>query len=366
MRTTIIPYAAVVADYAQVKQKQDTSHPTSRSQRFNTAHHTRLDMLPAIRESATFTHSPPPWTPYGYVLWQPLVARSQKLVDARVVRIPGFLLEDLMRCHAASVSTNAIPAGLIQEVVAMWRSTGKGRKLEGILDGEKEWFIRLDQMSPKDSPFGGKEATRSFDDVVRKMCSSMRAWNALQNEVFDAKAQERELRINLILNPWDASMTAANEFRCFVPPPAARGAAPHVDNLRLSAVSHYAWHHAFTHPFQFSAHKTADAVVSGATFLLQEIQSFLSNMPLEIKMLLLRHGFTFDLALQPDATVHLVEINPFGALSGCGACLFHWVRDARVLYGFFEDVEFRITAGRMCAQYCCWGCEVVCGCESGG
>jgi hypothetical protein len=297
------------------------------------------------------------------VLWQPLIARSQKLVDAHVVQIPGFLLDDLMRCHAAWVSTNAIPADLIQEVVAMWRSTVKGRALEGILDGEREWFIRLDQMSPKDSPFGGKAATRSFDDVVRKICSSMRAWNALQNEVLHANAQERELRIDLILKPWDAFMDPGTEFRCFVPPPAARGAAPLVANLRLSAVSQYVWHRAFTHPFQLPVLTTAHAVVSGAICLLQEIQSFISPMRPDVETTLLNHGFTFDLALQPDATVHLVEINPFGALSACGACLFHWVRDARLLYGFCGDVEFRITAGRMCARYCCWGCEVVGGCD---
>jgi hypothetical protein len=40
--------------------------------------------------------------------------------------------------------------------------------------------------------------------------------------------------------------------------------------------------------------------------------------------------------------VQLVEINPFGALSGCGACLFNWVMDRKVLYGL-EKAQFTVT-----------------------
>jgi hypothetical protein len=43
----------------------------------------------------------------------------------------------------------------------------------------------------------------------------------------------------------------------------------------------------------------------------------------EVTELLLKYGFSFDIALQEDGSVQLVEINPFGALSGCGACLFN-------------------------------------------
>lgn len=85
----------------------------------------------------------------------------------------------------------------------------------------------------------------------------------------------------------------------------------------------------------------------------------LDEMADESRRRLVRHGFTFDVVVQRDASVQLVEVNPFGAMSGCGACLFHWVRDARQMYGFEEEVEFRITAGPMCVQYCCWKCEVM-------
>ncbi|KAF2833605.1 hypothetical protein CC86DRAFT_442036 [Ophiobolus disseminans] len=40
--------------------------------------------------------------------------------------------------------------------------------------------------------------------------------------------------------------------------------------------------------------------------------------------------------------VFLVEINPFGAMSGCGACLFNWVSDKKMLYGL-EKADFAVT-----------------------
>jgi hypothetical protein len=44
-----------------------------------------------------------------------------------------------------------------------------------------------------------------------------------------------------------------------------------------------------------------------------------------------------------DNEIQLIEINPFGALSRCEACLFNWGLDARVLYGLEEDMIFIVT-----------------------
>jgi hypothetical protein len=54
-------------------------------------------------------------------------------------------------------------------------------------------------------------------------------------------------------------------------------------------------------------------------------------------------GFTFDVLAAPVGKLLLVEINPFGAMSGCGSCLYHWIKDARLLYGWEDKVEFRIA-----------------------
>jgi hypothetical protein len=94
-------------------------------------------------------------------------------------------------------------------------------------------------MSPKDSPFGGKPPTTTSSDIILNICSSMRAWNSLQNEHLDAQQEGRDVRIDLILKPWDSSMDCGNEFRCFVPTPAARGLEATVEAQKLTAVSQY-------------------------------------------------------------------------------------------------------------------------------
>jgi hypothetical protein len=158
-------------------------------------------------------------------------------------------------------------------------------------------------------------------------------------------------------------MDRGKEFRCFVPPAIAAGLQATVDKLRLSAVSQYRWPFEFSHANDFPIHKIAEAVVSGATTLLEDMKEYItSSMDVHIGDSLVKHGFTFDVVVQKIASVQLVEVNPFGAMSGCGACLFHWLRDARLMYGFEEEIEFRITAGPMCTKHCAWGCEVIGGC----
>lgn len=51
-------------------------------------------------------------------------------------------------------------------------------------------------------------------------------------------------------------------------------------------------------------------------------------------------AFVFDGYEDPSTQeVRLIDLNDFGAMSGCGACLFHWIQDARVMYGVSEGIE---------------------------
>jgi hypothetical protein len=61
--------------------------------------------------------------------------------------------------------------------------------------------------------------------------------------------------------------------------------------------------------------------------------------------LMLKQGFSFDIIFDEAAQrCALIELNVFGARSGCGACLFHWLRDMNVLYGRTgKGIEFRIS-----------------------
>src|SRR5262245_39859999 len=119
MRVRIIPYADVAADAEEIKNRKDTSNSSLRSQRFCTGHHHLDEILPIVPQHGEFKPEVPPWAPYGYVLWQPLIARSQGMRegDSCIGRFPSFLWEDIMRCHSAWICKNHIPVPLLAEVV---------------------------------------------------------------------------------------------------------------------------------------------------------------------------------------------------------------------------------------------------------
>lgn len=100
-------------------------------------------------------------------------------------------------------------------------------------------------------------------------------------------------------------------------------------------------------------------VREGAERLLEEIVAFAAVAAWEegeggretLLEVLEEKGFVFDVAAmrgtgdgKQSYEVQLVELNPFGATTGCGSALFHWIRDAKMLYGLEkEDVEIRVA-----------------------
>ncbi len=198
-------------------------------------------------------------------------------------------------------------------------------------------------MSPKDSPLGGTLPSSTFEHVLAKICSSMRAHGCLEHEKADAAKQGRDMVLHLVLNPWDENMSPDREFRVFVPPPAARGANGTADEFKISAISQYRWLDEFKAPWTFTLQHVVDSVQHGADNVLLDIVAYAKeSLHADMMALLLEYGFSFDVALQSDGSVQLVELNPFGAMSGCGACLFNWVLDGKVLYGL-EEAQFLIT-----------------------
>jgi hypothetical protein len=351
----IIPYADVKADIEETRNKQaSSSNPSTRSQNFNTAHHLPLEIQQVIPESCTFTHETPSWLPFCYTTWHPLVAESQGLAkeDFTSGQIPSFLWEDLMRLHAHWYFNGDLAEEEVDEVVDTWLLTKAGKDFAPFFDGDsngkRKWFVRLDQMSPKDSPLGGKLPCTTMQEVIVRICSSMRAYGCLQREAEDAKEEGREMEIKLVVNKWDEGMDVEREFRVFVPPPLARLPDRQLDSVgmkdvRISAISQYRW----TAPLHgaFKPTDTVERLVPGAQHVLHQIIEFAEEcVDTEVQMMLVRYGFSFDVIIKEGGEVQLVEINPFGALSGCGACLFHWVRDGRVLYGLDGlDVEVAVT-----------------------
>jgi hypothetical protein len=180
MDVRIIPFSLVAADHAANAKAQDSSHSSSRSRRFNTCDHTRLEIVPVVPESPSFAHSKPPWTPYGYTLFQPLIVKSQNMKGNHICNIPWFLYDDLMGLFSRWMTSGKIESSMLEEVIEAWTSTRSGKQISAILDSEAKWFIRLDQMSPKDSQLEGAGPVSTLTDVIRKICSSMRAYGCLR------------------------------------------------------------------------------------------------------------------------------------------------------------------------------------------
>lgn len=138
--------------------------------------------------------------------------------------IPGFLYEDMMRCHSAWVTTGHIHSAVLEEMLETLKSTKAGQELVSLLDGERKWFIRLGHMSSKDSPMGSGLPSLTVRDIMTKLCMSMRAYTCLQREKAHAEKEDKEMKIKLMLNRWDEGMHPGTEFRVFVSPPAAAAA----------------------------------------------------------------------------------------------------------------------------------------------
>ncbi|KAF2117653.1 hypothetical protein BDV96DRAFT_644004 [Lophiotrema nucula] len=348
MQIRIVPYELVANDI-EATHAAESAHDAEYKQAFNTCFHGLHEIEPLIPNTNIFQHASPPLGPYAYTLYLLLLAESQNLQDYHIIQIPTFLLEDLMLCHSSWVNTSNISDELLDDVAEAWLSCKSGRELEKCFDGKKEWFIRLDQNSPKDSPLV-RGSVRSLQEVIKKLCSSMRAYGSLHREVDEATQAGREVKVNMVLNPWNKNMDPGYEFRVFVPPPAARGPKTpknsFIKDFKIAAISQYRWSKPFytRRDWNMTDEQLAERVYCEAQDILTAILHFAADT-LDIQTLadLYKHGFTFDVSLQDASMVQLIEINPFGALSGCGGCLYNWIHDARLLYGLENEVVFAIT-----------------------
>jgi hypothetical protein len=145
--------------------------------------------------------------------------------------------------------------------------------------------------------------------------------------------------IPLYFLPYNSKMRTDREFRVSCPP----------GDGRISVVSQYKWHarsiFASMPPGDIEA--TFLRVLNRIRDVHAEIMAVVEERGDELDELMLRQGFTFDVMWDEEERAQLIKLNSFGTRSGCGACLFHWLRDGDVLYGKKAgengEVEFRIS-----------------------
>lgn len=171
-----------------------------------------------------------------------------------------------------------------------------------------------------------------------RLTTSHRATNSI------LRCMEKNGEVDLFFLPFDENMRTEKEYRVFCAPP----------DGRVTCISQYRWHK----PNLFSANseeyiaKIMEDIKKGALSYHREILFELdTGNGGDMDWLLLKQGFTFDIMFdEGSGKCKLIELNSFGARSGCGSCLFHWLKDWDVLYGKKKagkgetnEVELRIS-----------------------
>ncbi|KAH7140157.1 hypothetical protein B0J13DRAFT_676563 [Dactylonectria estremocensis] len=305
-----------IVDFNNVQLDLDTGVPTN----FNTNFHT-ADEAPDLPI--------PTNKPYSFGRWLPLILSTRGL-DAAVVqtvRLTRAQVRIVVEAAGASVHTRVMNRVYVEDLEE------DVHPAFGSLSFPNEGlFMRLGACSPKDGAHlvPGQLSLHSIDDIILRLTTSGRASGTFSN-MLNSDAQD----IRIFFLPFDARMKTQREYRVFCVP----------GSLRISAVSQYQWHK----PWMFAAKSAeerdaiAKRIMAGIEQLHARIMGDLRGT--EDDRLLAQQGFTFDVLYdEKRECCELIELNTFGVRSACGSCLFQWVKDRDLLYGWdAEEIEFRVT-----------------------
>lgn len=307
----------VKIDYGSVTDDSKDGRAT----RFNTCFHP-VDQVPANLPK-------PSEAPYAFARWLPLIIKTRNIDPSAVqtVRLSRSQARLLVEASATSIITRelnrALEEDLREDVIPAFSSLQFSP--EGL-------FMRLTGCSPKDGRRRDptQPSLHSTDDIILRLTTSHRACNDIENSL-----ESGSETVDITFLPFDARMDSRREYRVYCCPTSGN----------ITAVSQYCWHKPWVMYGRPGGPLTpaADKIWAGIVALHEQITNDL-RPDADLDNLLLRQGFTFDVLYDEDkGTTELVELNVFGARSGCGSCLFNWIDDFPLLYGEGKDVEFRVT-----------------------
>ena len=314
-----------IIPFTRVNREQDTG---IEQRSYNTNFHGEEEIkavLPDIEHKAPDAVQP-------WVLlepWMDLIIESRRLSEADVhqISLPGSFLSILISTSAIGVYMGRINSSDAEDLEAYFpKVTTRGINISELLQ-KGRYFVRLNTCSLKDAVVGGKGPVMSVEQLVTRLATSHRGCNGIKS----MRDYDMSAPIHLYLFPWDINIRTELEYRVFCPPKAGR----------IAAISQYKWYESWYHAKESpnEQQNLAEQVVKGAEVL----NSQLMVHPAMTEAMR-SSGYTFDVAKDPEShVIRLIELNGFGALSGCGSCLFHWINDAQLLYGHREETELRVV-----------------------
>ncbi|KAI9148239.1 hypothetical protein HJFPF1_12066 [Paramyrothecium foliicola] len=308
-----------IVDFAEVHRDLDTGDPTNFNTNFHNAEEVPGTTLPTE-------------APYSFERWLPLIMESRGLqaCQLQIVNLLPAQARLMVQAAAASVHTKALNMALAEDLEEEVHPAF--RHLEFPPEG---LFVRFEDCSPKDGAQTrpGKLSLNSVNEIILRLTTSMRACGAISKAL--SRGSES---VKMFFLPFDLSMKTEKEYRVFCMP----------KSLAVTAISQYRWHRPwiFKHNSPSEMHAFAADVYEGVQEIHGQIMETLQRDAVDdLHELMWSQGFSFDVFYDDIARkCSLVELNTFGAQSGCGSCLFHWVKDRKLLYGEeLMDVEFRVA-----------------------
>jgi hypothetical protein len=271
-----------------------------------------------------------PWVPLKP--WLPIIAKSQGFEESDVptILLPRSYCTVLLSAQneddyedLKDLFPKKTAAG--REMISLF---GSGERLVSYTPGDQSltdyprYFLRLDDNSVKDARVeGGSGALTDVAQIWRRLAASERGKEGIRERM------KRGHNIEVFLLPWRDDFDIKREYRVFCPPRADK-------EMRVNAISQYKWYEACYDGF---TKEMAKQILHGAQEIHRQILTRIGEGD-DLR----KYGFVFDVFHTVGGEVQLIELNPFGAMSGCGSCLFSWAADARVLYGLEDEIEFRV------------------------
>lgn len=279
--------------------------------KYNTHFHSLEDLQKCLPSFSCI----PPEPALPWVLFEPwlnLVMSSQGLSDSDVhkIKLPKSFLDHVLMMNRVAMIKGHLPTN--PEDLNLLTALSPKRTVEDVdidqLLHEQKFFARLDTSSLKDALTGYKGPLKDIKDLWVRLITSARA--AAGIECLMNGVEQRSVYLYLL--KWDDNMRPDLEYRVFCGP----------GKRTITAISQYQWHKLWYHAKKPVKQQItiAQRVYDNALAIYREI---ILHPPMTQEMI--DRGFVFDILEDPDDwnSVKLIELNDFGATSGCGSCLFH-------------------------------------------
>lgn len=339
-----IPFSSIQSAF------EISSTTLKEQQNFNTHHHSQHDISLLVPE---FPHSKPensthdPWILLSP--WLDLISLSQGFnpgTDIYRILLPKIFCTRVLRASTVALIMGRLATSDEEDLSESFpQTTTDGTLLDSLFSENqtKKFFVRMDPCSLKDAVIG-QGPVKNVRDLWTRLATSARGTTGiaslLSTESSSRHPVAEEQPVYIYLLPWRETMNTSLEYRVFCAPGGLG---------KISAISQYSWHKPWYHAFESDEKQiqVVQKVWRGIQDIHTEIMAH-SAMSQSLK----ERGFSFDI-FDPSTTtakndggkMELIELNHSGAMSGCGSALFHWLDDARLLYGLKtpHEVEFRVT-----------------------